>query len=99
MKTLYLTDFNPNGTNDLMVVDEFGHIIDTVQEATSGFQRENYDVAYDYFEIKPLIYLANENCGGAWEVTVSDILEHMYVSALDPRGQNLEEALASAEVV
>lgn len=43
--SLYVTDMSPNGTNDLIIVDNNNEIIDIIPEATFGLTKSKPDAA------------------------------------------------------
>ena len=103
---LYLTDWSPNGTNDLVIVDgNTGEVIDTVIEAAFGYPRDT--------QIKPnaRVYAESNFVGGIepneelseydinlYSVDLETLKEHSCVSPTDPDGSDLDKRLKTAGI-
>jgi hypothetical protein len=93
---LYLTDFNPNGTNDLIVVDDDGTILAGLDNVTFGFSRSKYDMAMTAHcnELTDTSALTDDELieigvTGLYEVEYNELLKHICVSPIDVQGHGI----------
>lgn len=103
--TLYVTDWAPNGTNDLLVVNKYGEILECIEEATFGIDvckpnKKTLLVADTtvVYEIEkssfiPEIHTAVKRIGA------TELLRKLCVSPVDPNGEELQARLIKAGVL
>lgn len=103
---LYLTEFAPNGTNDLLIVNgNTGEVIDQIEEAAFGYPRctRTKPNARCCLESNFVGGIESGEVRGEYDVDLysvdADILrEHFCVSPLDPNGARLDARLKAAGV-
>jgi hypothetical protein len=101
---LYVTEFNPNGTNDLVITNDDSQVVDYIPEATFGVRIPN-----NYLQLAIMINgedvtAASENYADEVSelpetlalltpITVGDLSRFLAVSPIDPSGDKVKSAL------
>ena len=94
---LYLTEFGPNGTNDLLIVDRgTGSIVDLIEETSFGYSA-TAKLVCDGETIESIKSLAGaldpELHTVVYPVSLSQVLRCICVSPVDPRGDRVMKEL------
>lgn len=108
MKTynLYVTYWNPNGTNDLLVCDEDHQIVTVIDEATFGIDVMKYrspinDLIVDdqqVFSIKRVESELPSEFTFVKQIELKELKRRLCVSPIDPNGEHLISRLKAAGI-
>lgn len=105
---LYITDSAPNGTQDLLIVDENNEIIDSIQEATFGAPFNYRDEAGDLLGvIQGHCYISevikeDVECGDATLVApihIEQVMSYIACSPIDPEGHDVIKQLKQYKLI
>lgn len=84
---MYLSDCNPNGTNDLIICDDDFDVVDSIPECTFGYSKPGFD-AY-ITEFGTILGECEDNSTGLYAVSAKTVLSRVACSPCDPHGLNV----------
>lgn len=92
---LFLTEFNPNGTNDLIICNDNFEVMKVIPECTFGYGNQDFthSLAFDGVisdaEALQDEELQETGITGLYQVELRDIMKRICTSPVDPQGHKV----------
>ena len=95
----YVTEWNPNGTNDLLIADESGDVVNSVSEATFGINTKDSGLFLSLGQWIESVHVDDydpEMHCQIKEISYMDLLTQLAISPCDPDGVNKVQEIKNA---